>query len=298
MESEERRHVLTRKNDSCNWSCDRGLQETSLILQEQKLLLWAQVRKCMMWLQSCINICTAVKLGQDVHSVLLDPFIKKGNAKPKPARGGSGAIPFALKQDYLTWIQSRAIAAVQELLNKLSILALSITCINPEFNKEKRRRKKKKFTYSLTAGVFGGDVEVDHVLTHNDVWNPITIVSNLSRPQRPSVVNQPSVHVWPVKVKALMQIKIIVIIMLCQLKIKLKIRLKIPPTPPQKKTTLLATDIGQHPGIFLPFVIHFVASKKGKTSRLPFLVWKLGKKRENIFIGFSITCLLNMSREN
>lgn len=48
----------------------------------------------------------------------------------------------------------------------------------------------KKFTYSLTAGVFGGDVEVDHVLTHDDVWNPITIVRNLSRPETPSVANQ------------------------------------------------------------------------------------------------------------
>ena len=35
-------------------------------------------------------------------------------------------------------------------------------------------------TYSLTAGVFGGHMEVDHILTHNDVWNPITIISNLA----------------------------------------------------------------------------------------------------------------------
>lgn len=80
-------------------------------------------------------------------------------------------------------------------------------------------------------------MEVDHVLAHNDVRNPVTIVGNLSRPQRASVVNQPSVYVWPVKVKALMQvlmqIKIVVIVILYQLKIKLKIRLKIPP-PPEK----------------------------------------------------------------
>lgn len=186
MESEERRHVLTRKNDSCNWSCDRGLQETSLILQEQKLLLWAQVRKCMMWLQSCINICTAVKLGQDVHSVLLDRFIKKGNAKPKPARGGSGAIPFALKQDYLTWIQSRAIAAVQELLNKLSILALSITCINPEFNKEKRRRKKKVHLQSDRRSIWRrrGSWSCPHpqwcMKPHNHRQQPVTTTETIS----------------------------------------------------------------------------------------------------------------------
>lgn len=80
-------------------------------------------------------------------------------------------------------------------------------------------------------------MEVDHVLAHNDVRNPVTIVGNLSRPQRASVVNQPWVYVWPVKVKALMQvlmqIKIIVIVILYQLKIKLKIRLK--PPPPHKK---------------------------------------------------------------
>lgn len=42
----------------------------------------------------------------------------------------------------------------------------------------------KGLTYSLTAGVFGGHVEVDHILAHNDVWNPITIISNLTWPQR------------------------------------------------------------------------------------------------------------------
>lgn len=35
------------------------------------------------------------------------------------------------------------------------------------------------FTYSLTAGVFGGHVEVNHVLSYNDVWNPVAIISNL-----------------------------------------------------------------------------------------------------------------------
>lgn len=40
------------------------------------------------------------------------------------------------------------------------------------------------FTYGLSAGVFGGHVEVDHILPHDDVRNPITIISNLTWPQK------------------------------------------------------------------------------------------------------------------
>lgn len=36
------------------------------------------------------------------------------------------------------------------------------------------------YTHSLTAGVFGGHVEVNHVLSHNDVRNPVSIISNLT----------------------------------------------------------------------------------------------------------------------
>lgn len=51
----------------------------------------------------------------------------------------------------------------------------------------------KGFTYSQTAGVFGGHVEVDHILAHNDVWNPITIISNLTWSHR---LQQTRINIW------------------------------------------------------------------------------------------------------
>lgn len=51
----------------------------------------------------------------------------------------------------------------------------------------------KGFTYSQTAGVFGGHMEVDHILAHNDVWDPITIISNLTWSQR---LQQTRIIIW------------------------------------------------------------------------------------------------------
>lgn len=61
-----------------------------------------------------------------------------------------------------------------------------------EWEKNKWREEQRKtivlgiqtsFTYSLTAGVFGRHMEVDHVLTNDDVRDPVAVISNLTWPQ-------------------------------------------------------------------------------------------------------------------
>lgn len=44
--------------------------------------------------------------------------------------------------------------------------------------------EKRHLTYSFLAGMFARHMEVDHIFTHDDVRNAVTVVGNLTRPQR------------------------------------------------------------------------------------------------------------------
>lgn len=83
---------------------------------ETKLLLWAQVRKWVMWLRSCINICTAVKTQS--RCVLSPPGRTVCSSiaslkKEVPTRNwhvvGAEQFPsLSNERDYVTWIQVRS----------------------------------------------------------------------------------------------------------------------------------------------------------------------------------------------
>lgn len=53
--------------------------------------------------------------------------------------------------------------------------------------KERRTEEKKRreWTHRQSAGVLGGDVEVDHVLAHDDVGNPVAVVGYLQQQHTP-----------------------------------------------------------------------------------------------------------------